>query len=104
MLNGVTELNMTKSDVLSHFDTLKICTAYKINGKETQEMPFDINQPVEPVYKEMPSWKVDITGMRKKEELPPEMIDYINFIESAVNVPVSVISVGPDREQFVPLK
>jgi adenylosuccinate synthase len=52
----------------------------------------------------MPSWKVDITGMRKKEELPAEMVDYLDFIESAVHVPISVISVGPDREQFVPLK
>jgi adenylosuccinate synthase len=104
MLNGATELNMTKSDVLSHFDTLKVCTAYKINGKETREIPFDINQPVEPVYQEMPSWKADITGMRKKEELPKEMIDYVKFIESSVNVPITVISVGPDREQFVPMK
>jgi adenylosuccinate synthase len=104
MLSGVTELNMTKSDVLTHFDTLRVCTAYKINGKETQELPFDINLPVEPVYKEMPVWKEDITKMRNKEELPVEMLDYIKFIESEVNIPVSVISVGPDREQFVSLQ
>jgi adenylosuccinate synthase len=104
MLSGVTELNMTKSDVLSHFDTLRVCTAYKINGKETQELPFDIDLPVEPVYKEMPSWKDDITKMRRKEELPVEILDYLKLIESEVNIPVSVISVGPDREQFVSLK
>jgi len=104
MLSGVTELNMTKSDVLTHFDTLRVCTAYKINGKETQELPFDINLPVEPVYKEMPVWKEDISKMRSKDELPVEMLNYIKFIESEVKIPVSVISVGPDREQFVSLK
>lgn len=104
MLSGVTELNMTKSDVLTHFDTLRVCKAYKIDGKEVQELPFDINLPVEPVYKEMPVWKEDISNMRNKEELPAEMLDYLAFIESEVNVPVTVISVGPDREQFVALK
>lgn len=104
MLSGVTELNITKSDVLTHFDTLRVCTAYKINGKETQELPFDINLPVEPVYKEMPVWKEDISKMRSKEELPVEVLDYLKFIESEVKIPVSVISVGPDREQFVSLK
>ena len=104
MLSGVTELNMTKSDVLTHFDTLRVCTAYKINGKETQELPFDINLPVEPVYREMPVWKEDISKMRSKEELPVEMLDYLKFIESEVKIPVSVISVGADREQFISLK
>ncbi len=104
MLSGVTELNMTKSDVLTHFDTLRVCTAYKINGKQTQELPFDINQPLEPVYREMPVWKEDISKMRSKKELPVEMLDYLKFIESEVNIPVSVISVGPDREQFISLK
>jgi len=104
MLSGVTELNMTKSDVLTHFDTLLVCTAYKIDGKVVDELPFDINLPIEPVYKEMPIWKEDISKMRSKEELPVEMLDYLKFIESEVKVPVSVISVGPDREQFVSLK
>ena len=104
MLSGVTELNMTKSDVLTHFDTLRVCTAYRIDGKETQELPFDINRPVDPVYKEMPVWKEDISKMRSKEELPVEMTDYLKFIESEVGIPVTVISVGPDREQFITLK
>jgi adenylosuccinate synthase len=103
MLSGVTELNMTKSDVLTHFDTLLVCTAYKINGKVVDELPFDINLPVEPVYKEMPVWKEDISKMRSKDELPVEMLDYLKFIESEVKVPISVISVGPDREEFVSL-
>ncbi|KPL14408.1 MAG: adenylosuccinate synthetase, partial [Bacteroides sp. SM23_62] len=104
MLSGVTELNMTKSDVLTHFDTLRVCTAYKVNGEETQELPFDINQPVEPVFTEMPAWKADISKMRRKEELPVEILDYLSFIESEVGVPISVISVGADREQFISLK
>jgi adenylosuccinate synthase len=104
MLSGVTELNMTKSDVLTHFDSLRVCTAYKINGEVVNELPFDINQPVEPVYKEMPVWKEDISKMRSKEDLPVEMHDYLKFIESEVKVPISVISVGPDREQFISLK
>ncbi|MCK4852775.1 MAG: adenylosuccinate synthase [Bacteroidales bacterium] len=104
MLSGVTELNMTKSDVLTHFDSLQVCTAYKVNGIETQELPFDINQPVEPVYTEMPVWKEDISKMRRKEELPVEMLDYLKFIEAEVNTPISVISVGADRKQFVSLR
>jgi len=84
MLSGVTELNMTKSDVLTHFDTLRVCTAYKINGVVVNELPFDINLPVEPVYKEMPVWKEDISKMRSKEELPVEMLDYIKFIDEIV--------------------
>lgn len=103
MLNGVTELNMTKSDVLSHFDTLRVCTAYKINGEVADELPYDINQPVEPVYTDMPSWKLDISGIRSKSALPVEMQDYLKFIESKVGIPITVISVGPDREQFVSL-
>ena len=104
MLNGVTELMMTKPDVLTHIDTLQVCTAYKINGKESQQLPYDINLPVEPIYRKMPPWKSDISNMTEKDELPEEFISYIEFIEKEVNVPVSVVSVGPDRKQFVRLK
>ena len=104
MLNGVTELMITKSDVLTHIDTLRVCTAYRVNGKESQQLPFDINQPVDPVYKEMPSWSQDISVMEKKEDLPKELLDYLDFIESEVNIPITVISLGPDRKQYVRLK
>jgi len=104
MLNGVTELMITKSDVLSHFDTLQICTAYRINGKESQELPYDIRQAVEPVFREMPSWKTDLTGMRTKDELPEEFLSYLEFIEKEVQVPITVVSVGPDRKQFIRMK
>jgi adenylosuccinate synthase len=101
MLNGVTELNMTKTDVLSHFDTLQVCTGYRINGEETDELPFDINVPVEPVYRDMPSWKEDLTGKTKKEELPKELLDYVSFIEKETGIPVTYVGVGPDREQTI---
>jgi adenylosuccinate synthase len=101
MLNGVTELMITKSDVLTGFDSLKVCTAYKINGKESQELPYDIRQAVDPVYREMPPWNTDITGMRTRGELPEEFLSYIDFIEKEVKVPVTVVSVGPDRKQFI---
>jgi len=101
MLSGVTEMMMTKSDVLTHFNKLQVCTGYKYNGKETDELPFDINIPVEPVYKEFSAWDKDLTGISKKEDLPVELLDYVDFIEKEVGIPVSYVSVGPDREQIV---
>ena len=104
MLNGVTELMITKSDVLTSFDNLQVCTAYKINGIETREVPYDINLPVEPIYRKIPSWKVDISGMTSKDELPEEFLSYLEFIEKEVNVPITVVSVGPDRTQYIRMK
>ncbi|MFC2113234.1 adenylosuccinate synthase [Bacteroidota bacterium] len=101
MLSGVTELLMTKSDVLTHFDTLQVCTGYSYNGKTTSEIPFDINAPVEPVYKEFPSWNKDLTGITDKKDLPAELLDYVDFIEKEVGIPICYVSVGPDREQII---
>lgn len=99
MINGVTELNMMKTDVLDTFDTIKVCTAYKVNGEITDKMPFDLNETVEPVYTEMKGWKTDLTKFNNGDELPSELKTYIQFIEEQTGVPVSVVSVGPDREQ-----
>ncbi|MBP9151186.1 MAG: adenylosuccinate synthase [Flavobacteriales bacterium] len=99
MINGVTELNMLKTDVLDSFDTIKVCTQYKVNGKLTDQMPFDLTETVEPVYIEMKGWKTDLTGFTNGEPLPSELKDYIAFIEEQTGVPISVVSVGPDREQ-----
>ncbi|MCF8459146.1 MAG: adenylosuccinate synthase [Flavobacteriales bacterium] len=99
MINGVTELNMLKTDVLDSFDTIKVCTQYKVNGKLTDQMPFDLTETVEPVYIEMKGWKTDLTGFTNGEPLPSELKDYIAFIEKQTGVPISVVSVGPDREQ-----
>jgi adenylosuccinate synthase len=101
MVNGVTQLIMTKPDVLSDFDSIKVCTAYKIDGKITQQFPYDVNTPIEPVYREFKGWKKDICNATTLKELPQELIDYIRFIEVEVRVPFSIISVGPDRVQTI---
>jgi adenylosuccinate synthase len=101
MINGVTQLILTKSDVLSEFDTIKVCVAYKINGETTDQLPFDVNIPIEPVYQEFKGWKKDITGATKMTELPVELLEYIKFVESEVRVPFTIISVGPDRKQTI---
>ena len=99
MINGVTELNMLKTDVLDSFDTINICTHYKVNGELTEQMPFDLTEEVEPIYTEMKGWNTDLTGFSNGDELPFALKDYIAFIEKETGVPISVVSVGPDREQ-----
>lgn len=101
MINGVTKLIMMKSDVLDTFDTIKACVAYKVNGVETDEFPYDITQGVEPVYAEMPGWKTDMTKMTSEDEFPEEFNAYVSFIEEILGVPVKIVSVGPDREQTI---
>jgi len=101
LINGVTQLIMTKPDVLSEFDMIKVCTGYKIDGKITDQMPYDVNMPIEPIYKDFKGWKKDITAATTMAELPQELIDYIKFIENEVKVPFSIISVGPDRKQTI---
>lgn len=101
-INGVTQLLMMKADVLSNFDTIKICTHYKYNGKVIDYMPYDISpEYVEPIYKEMKGWNKDLTGLTKEDQLPDELNNYIHFIESEVSVPITVVSVGPDRTQTI---
>jgi adenylosuccinate synthase len=99
MINGVTELNMMKTDVLDSFNTIKVCTGYKVNGELTDQMPFDLAEEVEPVYTELKGWNTDLTKFKNGDELPVELKDYISFIEEETGVPISVVSVGPDREQ-----
>lgn len=100
MINGVTQLFMTKSDVLSGFDTLKVCTAYLSEGKECNEIPFD-NSPVMPVYIEMKGWKEDIRSLRNYKDLPQNLKIYIEFIETQTGVPITMVSVGPDRNETI---
>lgn len=101
MIDGVTQLIMMKSDVLDSFETIKACVAYKIDGKETDEFPFDICEEVEPVYVEMPGWKMDMTKMTSEDEFPEEFNAYLSFLEEELGVPVKIVSVGPDREQTI---
>ena len=101
MINGVSQLIMMKSDVLDSFDTIKACVAYKINGEETDEFPFDICDGVEPVYVEIPGWKTDMTQRTPEDECPEEFHAYVSFLEEELGVPVKIVSVGPDREQTI---
>ncbi len=104
MINGVTELFITKADVLDNFDTLKVATAYKINETTVDYFPFDITENIKPVYSELKGWKTDTTKITDAKQLPVELIKYIRFIESQVNIPVTLVSVGPDRKQIINLK
>jgi adenylosuccinate synthase len=101
MLNGVTQLVMTKSDVLNEFDTIKVCTKYKTKDGETDVLPYSIEQEIEPVYIEMKGWKTDITNAKSIDDLPKELRDYIAFIEKEVEVPVKIVSVGPNRSETI---
>ena len=101
MINGVTQLIMMKSDVLDGFDTIKACVAYKQNGKETRDFPYDIENNIEPVYKELPGWKSDMTRYTSEEQFPKEFNEYIKFLEAELETPIKIISIGPDREQTI---
>lgn len=101
MLSGVNELIMMKADVLDSFDTIKAAVAYRVNGVETNQVPYDTYARIEPVYKEFKGWKKDLSSIRKEEELPFEFMTYVRFIEKELNVPVTIISLGPDREQTI---
>jgi adenylosuccinate synthase len=101
MLNGVTQLIMTKTDVLDTFDVIKVATAYSVNGELTDQMPFDLDAEVLPVYTEMDGWNTDLTGVRSKEQFPKELKQYISFLEKELKVPVKYVSVGPDRQQII---
>ena len=102
MINGVTKLVMTKADVLDDFEKLKMCTKYRIEGKETEEVPFQmLQQPIEPVLSSFEGWKKDITTIKDFHLLPEEMKTYISFIDSYLKVNVSYISNGPGRDQLI---
>jgi adenylosuccinate synthase len=102
-INGFTGVCITKLDVLDTLDSIKICTQYKYKGELLDELPpaQAIFEEVEPVYEELPGWKTDITEVRNVQDLPQECIDYLNFIVRNVRVPISLISVGPKREQHI---
>ena len=103
MIDGVTELIMMKADVLDTFDTIKVAVGYKVNGKKSDRVPYDTYATIEPVYKEFKGWKCDLTGVRKREELPANFLKYIAFIEKELGVPVKMVSLGPDRKQTIKL-
>ncbi|MFM2213395.1 MAG: Adenylosuccinate synthetase [Bacteroidota bacterium] len=101
-INGVTQLMMMKGDVLSGFDTLKVCTAYNYKGEVIHHLPYNIEEEnVTPIYTEFKGWQADLTGLTTFESLPQALKEYIEFIEREVEVPIKIVSVGPDRKQTI---
>ncbi|WP_396167694.1 adenylosuccinate synthase [Flavobacterium sp.] len=101
-INGVTQLMMMKGDILSGFPTLKVCTQYNYKGKAISHFPYNIeDENVTPIYTELKGWAQDLTGMTSYDQLPKELKEYIEFIENYIEVPIKIISVGPDRKQTI---
>ncbi|MGB5943559.1 MAG: adenylosuccinate synthase [Leeuwenhoekiella sp.] len=101
-INGVTQLMMMKGDVLSGFETIKVCTEYIYKGEKITHLPFNIEaENVKVIYKEMKGWKADLTGMTKEEQLPEALNIYIAYLEEELEVPIKIVSVGPDRTQTI---
>jgi adenylosuccinate synthase len=105
MINGVTDLIMMKSDVLSGFDKLKVCTHYEYRGKRIDFMPYDIvHETVTPVYEELSGWNKNLTGITAESDFPSELHTYVKYIETKTEKPISIVSVGPDRKQTITRK
>jgi adenylosuccinate synthase len=102
MINGVTKIVMTKADVLDAFKELEVCTGYRINGKETREIPFRIDKlPIEPVFQKFPGWNTASSAAKSEAELPQTMKTYVSFINQYLGVKIEYISNGPGRDQIV---
>jgi adenylosuccinate synthase len=100
MLNGVTQLNMMKADVLTEFETIKVCTHYRLaSGEVTDRVPHNMDAvKLEPIYEELPGWKVDLNKIETVEGLPEAFKNYLSFLEEHLQVPITIVSVGPDRK------
>lgn len=101
MINGVTEIVLTKADVMNNFDTIQVCTAYKINGEITDRFPAETDAPIEPIYKKFKGWNSNITNIKSFENLPDTFKTYIEFIEKETGVRISIVSTGPDRSETI---
>jgi adenylosuccinate synthase len=102
MLNGVTQIALTKADVLNDFDTIDACTNYEINGKVTDELPFDIDRiAITPVYTSFAGWKQDLGAYGSVDELPENLTGYLKFLENHLQTPISMLSTGPEREKLL---
>jgi adenylosuccinate synthase len=100
-IDGVTDLMMMKSDVLDTFPLIKACVAYRVNGEETEQFPYDIDEGVEPIYVELPGWETDMKHMQSEDEFPEEFNAYLSFLEEQLGVRITIVSVGPDRAQTI---
>lgn len=102
MINGVTQIAMTKSDVLNDFETIEACTEYEINGKKTTEIPYDIcDVKINPVYHKLCGWKTDLRNFSSYDDLPETFLGYLQFIEEYLGTEVTMISTGPERERLL---
>ncbi len=100
MVNGVTELAMMKSDVLDKFETIRACVKYRVNGEEIDYLPYDIDGvTIEPIWEDIPGWGQDLTGLTSFGDAPQALKDYVTYLERHLEVPVTTVSVGPDRKQ-----
>jgi adenylosuccinate synthase len=100
MINGVTQLIMMKADVLSEFESIKVCTSYKHRGEVIDYLPFDvIGDDIEPVYEELNGWHEDLTGLDSIDAIPTTLQAYIDYLEQKLEIPITIVSVGPDRTQ-----
>ncbi|WP_301666094.1 adenylosuccinate synthase, partial [uncultured Alistipes sp.] len=101
MVDGVTQLIMMKADVMNDFDTIRVATAYEIDGERTERFPYSVEGRIDPVYREFEGWKCDLRQAKSYDEFPPQFKTYVEFIERETGVPVKIISVGPDRSETV---
>ena len=101
MINGVTELSMMKADVLDTFEDIFVCTHYIENGEKINFFPFEISDETKPVFEKMKGWNQDITKFQSEDEFPEELSNYIKFLEKELEVPISIVSVGPNRSETI---
>ncbi len=102
MINGVTQLIMTKADVMDSLEILQVCNSYKVNGEEQSQIPFQMSRlNIEPVYKTFDGWKTDITGLKTFADLPEKMKNYISYLDKTLGVPIKYISNGPGSDQII---
>ncbi len=101
MINGVTQLIMTKADVLTSFKDILVCTQYEVDGENYKYPPYDINAKITPVYENRPGWMDDLTGISTTEEFPDSLNDYLDYVEGEIEIPITILSVGPNRNQTI---
>jgi adenylosuccinate synthase len=102
MINGVTQIAITKSDILNDFETIEACTEYDVNGNKSRQLPFDLcNTDVKPVYHKLCGWKTDLRAFNAYEDLPETFLGYLNFLEEYLGVDITMISTGPEREKLL---
>jgi adenylosuccinate synthase len=102
-LNSLSELAITKLDILDALETVKLCVAYEVDGQRTTQLPYHQSDlhTARPVYEEMPGWRTDLTAVTEASDLPAEAAAYLDRLESEVGVPVTLVGTGPGRDQFV---